>query len=163
MRVSDLPFSYDSAIQRFSATVSAFGVRDVQTVRRVPMLSDSFVVRWHEEAYDVSIDSIAYIANGYIFLHAHAYDNVTDLKTALANTSFYYPLATPVTDDCGYVDMPDIPSDATVSIPELEALGVRYFIGGEAVELAKQWYERAYTELGGMLAALTERVEQLEG
>jgi len=74
-----------------------------------------------------------------------------------------YPLATTVTEDCGYVDIPDIPSDATVSIPELDALGVRYFVGGEAVELAKQWYGRAYAELGGMLAVLTERVEQLEG
>lgn len=39
--------------------------------------------------------------------------------------------------------MPSIPGDCTVSIPELDALGVKYFIPNNSIsQYANQWYER---------------------
>jgi hypothetical protein len=43
---------------------------------------------------------------------------------ALNPITVLYPLATPTTEDMGYVDLPDIPNGAVVSMPELEGLGV---------------------------------------
>lgn len=60
-----------------------------------------------------------------------------------------YLLATPTKEERGYVDMPAIPGAATVSIPELDALGVRYLIGDSVREMARQWYERGLAEHGG--------------
>lgn len=39
-----------------------------------------------------------------------------------------YPLATPTTESLGYIDLPELPAGATVSIPELEAIGVEWWI-----------------------------------
>jgi hypothetical protein len=144
VRVSDLSFSYDSTNQNFKADMSALGVRGLGiTVRLVPMLSDSFVVKWHGEAYDASWDGVAYILHGNIVLHAHAYDNVTDLENALANASFYYPLATPTTVDVGYVDLPDIPEGAVVSMPELEGLGVESWTSDAVARYVRAWAARS--------------------
>ena len=74
-----------------------------------------------------------------------------------------YPLATPVTEDCGYCeDWPtDIPEGATVTIPELDAVGVKYFIDSAVTELARQWYERAHSEYEDRIAALESAVADL--
>lgn len=72
-----------------------------------------------------------------------------------------YPLATPVTEDCGYVDMPSIPGDATVSIPELDALGVRYFADDAVVEYGRQIYERVRNEYAGRISDLEAAVAEL--
>ena len=56
-------------------------------------------------------------------------------------TKALYPLFAPTTES-GYVDLPDIPSDATITCKELDALGVRYFIGNEISTLASQWHDR---------------------
>ena len=79
-----------------------------------------------------------------------------------------YPLATPVTESLGYIDLPDIPSDATVSIPELENLGVKWWLdSGAVVNYHKDLQERLEaTNLAeiedavGDLAALTAELIQ---
>lgn len=53
-----------------------------------------------------------------------------------------YPLATPVTEDCGYIDLPDIPSDAYVSIPELDALNVAYSLDNSSYTGLEELYQR---------------------
>jgi hypothetical protein len=73
-----------------------------------------------------------------------------------------YKLATPVTEECGYVDMPTIPSDATVTIQELDALGVKYFVDDSVTEYGRQMYARAYAELGDAITELAARVAALE-
>jgi hypothetical protein len=77
--------------------------------------------------------------------------------------SLLYKLATPVTEDCGYVDdwPTDLPDSATISIPELDAVGVKYFIDSTVTELARQWYERANSEYEDRLEALEEAVADL--
>ena len=54
-----------------------------------------------------------------------------------------YPLATPQTESLGYIDLPDIPAGSTVSIPELDALGISYYVDNGAVrKLAEQYKAR---------------------
>jgi hypothetical protein len=64
----------------------------------------------------------------------------------VSELSLLYPLATPVTEDMGYVDMPEIPSDAVVSIPELDNLGIKFFLDSSVETLAKQWGSRVSYE-----------------
>ena len=57
-----------------------------------------------------------------------------------------YPLATPIHESKGYIeDWPtDIPEGATITIPELDALNVKYFVTNESIsQYAEQWYNRA--------------------
>lgn len=72
-----------------------------------------------------------------------------------------YPLATPVTEQRGYVDLPDIPEGVSISIPELDDLGVKYHVDGAASTLAHQWYERARSEYEDRIAALEEAVAEI--
>lgn len=57
---------------------------------------------------------------------------VADWQTWLSThpVTVLYPLATPITEEVGYINLPDIPSDATVSIPELDNLGVSWWLDG---------------------------------
>jgi hypothetical protein len=68
----------------------------------------------------------------------------------------------PATESLGYIDMPDIQDGSTVSIPELDALGVTYLLDPSARDMAEQWYQRAYAELGDAVTELAERVAALE-
>ena len=76
---------------------------------------------------------------------------LADFKTWLQShtVTVLYPLATPVTEDCGYVDLPDIPSEATVSIPELEELGLTFWVDEDGTIRAamREWYERAHSDM----------------
>lgn len=63
---------------------------------------------------------------------------------------------TPVTEDCGYVDMPEIPGEAVVSIRELDNLNLTYCISGTIDATNKAWYQRARSEYEGRLDALEE-------
>ena len=69
----------------------------------------------------------------------------------------------PVTEDCGYVDLPDIPPEATVSIPELEGLGLTFWVDGDGTIRAamREWYERAHSEYADRILALEEAVAAL--
>jgi len=89
-----------------------------------------------------------------------------DVSAFIANVgdaSLLYPLATPVTEDCGYVeDWPtDLPEGATLSIRELDSVGIKYFIDSSVTELAKQWYARAQSEYEDRLQALESAVSDL--
>jgi hypothetical protein len=73
-----------------------------------------------------------------------------------------YELANPATESLGYIDLPDIQEGSTVSIPELDALGVSYYVDNGAVrKLAEQWYERARSEYEDRLTALEQAVAEL--
>jgi hypothetical protein len=76
---------------------------------------------------------------------------------------YLYPLATPVTEDCGYEeDWPtNIPEGAVISIPELDEVGIRYFVDSTVTELAWQWYARANSEYADRLTALEQAVAEL--
>lgn len=73
----------------------------------------------------------------------------------------YHKLATPTTEERGYADMPAIPGTATVSIPELDDLGVTYLIGDSVREMAEQWYARARSEYESRIASLEAAVAEL--
>lgn len=77
----------------------------------------------------------------------HEGETAADFSTWLSthNVTLLYPLATPTTET-GYIALPDLPLGAVVSCPELESIGVSWWIeGAEAiVEHAKA--ERAYIE-----------------
>jgi hypothetical protein len=62
-----------------------------------------------------------------------------------------YPLATPVTEERGYVEMPEIPVGASISCPELDDLGVDYII---PLPVVLQGYE-------DRIAALEEAIAEL--
>ena len=72
-----------------------------------------------------------------------------------------YPLATPVTEQCGYIDWPSIPDGAVITCPELDALGVRYLIGNGVAEMAREWYERTKSEYESRISALEQAVAEL--
>jgi len=97
---------------------------------------------------------------------AGKFSSIAEAKSWLAQNpvTVLYPLATPVTEDCGYVDdwPTDLPEGCVVSCPELDAVGVKYFIDSAVTELAKQWYARAYAELGDAVTELAGRVAALE-
>ena len=72
-----------------------------------------------------------------------------------------YSLATPATEQCGYIDWPTIPDGATVTCPELDALGVRYLIGNGVSEMAREWYERGHAEAQATSTALGELAQSV--
>lgn len=94
----------------------------------------------------------------------HVMDGIPSLVTWLQqnNVTFLYPI-TPVTEHCGYVDLPDIPSEATVSIPELEELSLTFWVDGDGTIRAamREWYERAHSEYADRLTALEEAVAEI--
>ena len=93
------------------------------------------------------------------------YPTIESFKQWLASSGFelLYPLATPVTEDCGYCENwpTDIPDSATISIPELDAVGVKYFVDSAVTELARQWYARANSEYADRITALEQAVAEL--
>lgn len=86
----------------------------------------------------------------FVFDNTHA-TSINDWKALLAQNpiTVLYPLATPTTEQVGYLDWPSIPDGATITCPELDALGVRYLIGNGVATMARQWYERGLAEHGG--------------
>jgi hypothetical protein len=82
-------------------------------------------------------------------------DQIADGVTVL------YKLATPVTEDCGYIDLPSM-QDCVLSIPELNTLGVRYTIG-DGAEIARQWHERNESELAAATNEALGNVAPVEG
>ena len=105
-------------------------------------------------------------ANGKIEIFLDiAGSTLADLATFFAAhpTTFLYPLATPVTEDMGYVDgwTNDFPEGCVLSIPELDDLGVRYVVDDAAVTLARQYYDRARSEYEDRIIALESAVAEL--
>ena len=59
------------------------------------------------------------------------------------------------------MDLPSVDGTAQVSIPELDELGVKYFVDSTVTELAKQWYARANSEYADRITALEQAVAEL--
>ena len=76
-------------------------------------------------------------------------------------TTVLYQLATPTTEH-GYIDLPALPKGATVSIPELEQIGVSWFVQGvdELAKHAANWGKRNQ-EMESRLATLEAAVAEL--
>jgi len=131
-------------------------------------IPDSAVVMSDIASYSTGAGmNVVYTTNNtriYYFFSYEDFPTVDAFKSWLSThpATVLYPLATPITEDCGYIDMPDIPSDCTVTIPELDALGIHYFVDNSVTEYGKQFYARAYAELGDAIVELTERVATLE-
>lgn len=73
-----------------------------------------------------------------------------------------YTLATPTTEELGYIDMPEVSEGDTVTIPELEGLAVVRLADGSANALVRQWAERLEYEIGSAVTELAARVSALE-
>lgn len=69
-----------------------------------------------------------YVSAFYAFLFAQTTTN-EGLLSAYTGAEIIYQLATPTTEH-GYIELPELPNGATVSIPELEAIGVEWWVEG---------------------------------
>ena len=80
------------------------------------------------------------------------------------NLTVLYPLAETQTESLGYVDLPDIPAGSTVSIPELDALGISYYVDNGAVrKLVEQYKARLEaTSFSDMEDAITELAAEVQ-
>jgi hypothetical protein len=82
----------------------------------------------------------------FLFRTGGSYDPASGAEAkawATANPiTLLYPLATPTTEDMGYVDLPDIPEGAVVSMPELEGLGVESWTGDAVARYVRAWAAR---------------------
>ena len=104
------------------------------------------------------------ISANHLYFNA-GFSSVDSMRALLEAhpASLLYKLATPVTEDCGYVqDWPtDLPEGAVIDIPELSEVGISYFVDSAVTELAKQWYEKSRSEYEDRLASLEDTVAQL--
>lgn len=100
-----------------------------------------------------------------LFLCGGAYSPTSSAEAkawATANPiTLLYHLATPTTEH-GYIDLPELPEGATVSIPELSEIGCSWFIAGvdELAQHAANWGKRAL-ETESRIAALEVAVAEL--
>jgi hypothetical protein len=140
------------------------GVAPTANNQIAPVLSDMLAAA-SANSVNTSVDGIAVNANGTICLcyMDGGFTNYADVNAWLSthNVTVLYPLATPVTEDCGYVDMPAIPSDAQISIPELDALGIRYFVDDTVTQYGREIYARVRSEYADRLTALEQAVAEL--
>ena len=78
-----------------------------------------------------------------------------------ANCELYYGAVSPTTEST-YIDLPTIPEGATITIPELESVGVRCFVPGarELAEHADNWGKRCKAN-EDRIAALEAAIAEL--
>ena len=126
---------------------------------RTPMLCD----RARYVTSDNAAKDTFYNNPANVMMLGDSDDTIDDLKTKYNGATVLYALATPVIEDCGYVeDWPkDLPEGAVIDIPELSEVGIKYFIDSTVTELARQWYERANSEYADRLTALEQAVAEL--
>lgn len=69
-----------------------------------------------------------------------------------------YQLATPTTSDGGYIDLPELPAGAVCSIPELESIGVSWWVYGaeKAVEHGLNERKRTMYEIEQLEDAIAD-------
>lgn len=80
-----------------------------------------------------------------IYVRDTDYSTAAEFNAAATNSKILYLLATSIIESKGYIeDWPtDIPEGATITIPELDALNVKYFVANDSIsQYAEQWYER---------------------
>lgn len=124
-------------------------------------LSNHFI----NESTDGSYGSFIFNSDGWlVFFDRYNATTLADFKSWLSThpVTVLYPLATPVTEECGYVDLPDIPDGASVSIPELDDLGVRYCVDDAASELARMWYGKMRYEHDLDVVSINGTIDEIE-
>lgn len=77
-----------------------------------------------------------------------------------AGAEVLYPLASPTTEDCGYVDLAITVEGDTVDIPELEDVAVVRWADTVATEVAQTWYRRSQA-VESRVAALEAAVAEI--
>ena len=91
------------------------------------------------------------VPNTIYFTDGEGGMTAANFKTWLSthNVTVRYPLATPTTWDGGYIDLPELPQGSVVSCPELDAVGVSWWVAGAeaAVEHGLAMLARADAEL----------------
>lgn len=80
-----------------------------------------------------------------VYDNTYAVSGAWETWLSTHNVTALYPLATPTTEH-GYIDLPDLPNGATVSIPELESIGVSWFVAGCEALVQHAANERKYIE-----------------
>lgn len=103
--------------------------------------------------------------NGYINITfaSGTFSDASGYKTWLTThpVTVLYPLATPTTEH-GYINLPELPAGATVSIPELEAVGVEWWVkGAEAIAEHGRDVSKANKEQEDRIAELEAAVANL--
>ena len=87
-----------------------------------------------------------------VWVYATSYGtDAAAFKTAMSGVALCYPLETAETIDLGYIDMPTIPEDATISVsasmtPVIDAA----------------WWERGAEAIASIVKAFSERIKALE-
>jgi hypothetical protein len=79
---------------------------------------------------------------GHIFCFVPNVETTADALAAMTGAEFYYPLSS-TTEVMGYVDLPDIPDGAVVSMPELEGFGVESWTGDAIARYVRAWAARS--------------------
>ena len=104
------------------------------------------------------------ITNPYVqFSNGAGHDIVVaDFKTWLSThpVTVLYPLATPITESLGYIDLPDIPAGSTVSIPELDALGISYYVDNGAEQYKARLEATSFSDIEDAITELAAEVQQ---
>lgn len=79
----------------------------------------------------------------------NAFADAAAFKSAVSGKHMLYPLATPTTESLGYIDLPALPEGATVTCPELENVGVDYWVKGipEVTEYGQAMQARLQGEI----------------
>ena len=93
-----------------------------------------------------------------------SYTSIAEFVPHISGRNLLYALITSaITTESGYTEapMPSILSEATITCPELDALGVTYLIGDDVRAMAEQWYARARSEYEDRLAALEQAVSEI--
>lgn len=128
----------------------------------VPPILATHMVAVAYSAYWVPGTASIYITTGVI---AVSVDLAINTQALLASTyptlEVLYPLAGQTTEST-YIQLPELPEGATVSIPELEAIGVEWWVeGGEAMAEHGRDVSRANKEQEDRIAELEAAVANL--
>jgi hypothetical protein len=123
-------------------------------------LCESFVIT---DSFHVADKSFAFGGNKAVYARDLSSADVASFLERNGDATVLYPLATPVTEERGYVENwpTDLPSGCQISIPELDDLNIRYHIDESVMEIARQWYERARSEYAEELMELRVTVNEL--
>ena len=100
-----------------------------------------------------------------IFVKDTTYLDATTFKQSSSGVMFYYPLATPVTHDLGYIDLPSVYGEGTANIPELAAFGCRSWVDedGTIHALADAYHTRTLSEVAQATSDALASVAPVEG
>ena len=115
---------------------------------------------------DASVGDSYRISGGNVIFQKGTAFTPTDAASATSwfttnETIVYYPLATPTTEH-GYIDLPYVSEGSTITIPELEDVGIKCFVDGarELAEHANNWGERC-KENESRIAALEAAIAEI--